>query len=278
MTSSTPKKIQLNNLKTFDGDRNNLNKFIQACNAYLDLNTEIFSKDKKKILFVLSYMTEGMAEAWKEVFMDEKNRAYGSYTDFLVEVKKAFSVADAEGEAQAQLWHLRQEKDTADEYIVQFRILAGRAKLTDDKTLIKYFIEGINIGILQKIFGQKPLPTMISKWYKAATKFDSQHRRLQEIIARKKGIMGFQIQMKKLNTLRFSGSYQNDPNTMDINRLTTEEREKHYKENRCFNCHKIGHWARDCWSPKQSRTIRWTKIDTKESRRQQTWHEPWLGT
>ena len=38
---------------------------------------------------------------------------------------------------------------------------------------------------------------------------------------------------------------------MDIDRLTTKEREKHYKENRCFNCHKIGHQARDCWSPKQ---------------------------
>ena len=103
MTSSTPKEIQLKNPKTFDGDRNNLNKFIQACNAYLDLNTEIFSTDKKKILFVLSYMTKGMAEAWKEVFMDEKKGAYGSYTDFIAEVKKAFSMAHAKGEAQAQL-------------------------------------------------------------------------------------------------------------------------------------------------------------------------------
>ena len=176
-------------------------------------------------------MTEGTAEAWKEVFMDKKNGAYGSYTDFIVEVKKAFSAANAEGEAQAQLQHLRQGKDTTDKYIAQFRILAGHAKLTDDKTLIEYFIEGINTGILQKIFGQNLLPTTISKWYKAATKFDSQHRRLQEIIARKKGITGFQIQMKKLNTPRFSGSYQNDPNAMDINRLTTKEREKHYKEN-----------------------------------------------
>ena len=47
---------------------------------------------------------------------------------------------------------------------------------------------------------------MIGKWYEAATKFNSQHRRLQEIITRKKGIMGFQIQTKKSNTLRFSRS------------------------------------------------------------------------
>ena len=99
MTSSAPKEIQLNNPKTFDGDRNNLNKFIQSCSAYLDLNGEIFNTDKKKILFIHSYMTEGTAEAWKEVFMDEKNGTYGSYTNFIAELKKAFSVADAKGEA-----------------------------------------------------------------------------------------------------------------------------------------------------------------------------------
>ena len=74
MTSSTPKEIRLNNPKTFNGDRNNLNKFIQSCNTYLELNRDIFNLDKRKILFVLSYMTKGTAEAWKEVFMDEKNR------------------------------------------------------------------------------------------------------------------------------------------------------------------------------------------------------------
>ena len=55
-------------------------------------------------------MTEGTAEAWKEVFMDEKNRSYRSYTDFIAELKKAFSAANAKGEARAQLRQLRQGK------------------------------------------------------------------------------------------------------------------------------------------------------------------------
>ena len=28
--------------------------------------------------------------------------------------------------------------------------------------------------------------------------------------------------------------------------MTVEERERHMKENRCFNCHIIGHRAKDC--------------------------------
>ena len=65
-----------------------------------------------------------------------------------------------------------------DEYVAQFRILAGRAGLTDNKMLIEYFIEGIDTGILQKIFALNPLPATINDWYEAATNFDSQHRRL----------------------------------------------------------------------------------------------------
>ena len=102
-TAPAPKEIRLNTPKPFDGNRDNLNKFIQSCNAYLNLNAEIFNSDKKKILFMLSYMTDGTAEAWKEVFMDEKNGAYGTYANFKESIKKAFSAADTEGEARAQL-------------------------------------------------------------------------------------------------------------------------------------------------------------------------------
>ena len=43
--------------------------------------------------------------------------------------------------------------------------------------------------------------------------------------------MGFQTQTKKTNTPRFARSYWNDPNAMDVDRLTTEEQERHFKEN-----------------------------------------------
>ena len=33
---------------------------------------------------------------------------------------------------------------------------------------------------------------------------------------------------------------------MDIDHLTQEEREKHYREGRCFNCHQVGHLAKQC--------------------------------
>ena len=60
---------------------------------------------------------------------------------------------------------MKQGKDSVNDYVAQFRILASKAKMTDDAALMEYFMEGINTGILQKIFAQEKLPATITEWY-----------------------------------------------------------------------------------------------------------------
>ena len=108
----------------------------------------------------------------------------GTLANFKDELKKAFFAADTEGDARAKLRQLRQGKNPVDEYVAEFRILAGKAKMKDDK---EYFMEGINMGILQKIFASETLPTTIQEWYEKASKHDTQHRRVQEILERRRG-------------------------------------------------------------------------------------------
>ena len=62
-----------------------------------------------------------------------------------------------------------------DDYINQFKVLAGQAKIKEDDTLIEYFMEGLNKGILSKVFNMSPVPTTIADWYKEAAKFDAQY-------------------------------------------------------------------------------------------------------
>ena len=108
--------------------------------------------------------------------------------DFIEELKKAFQAADTEGDARARLRQLRQGKGTVNKYVAEFRILAGKAKMREeDKALTEYFMEGINTGILQKIFAQETLPTTIDEWYTQASKYDAQYRRVQEILERRRG-------------------------------------------------------------------------------------------
>ena len=65
------KVIKLNLLKDFSGKREDLKKFLQQVNLYMDVNAKIYHNDMMKIAFVLSFMDEGDASSWKEQFLEE---------------------------------------------------------------------------------------------------------------------------------------------------------------------------------------------------------------
>ena len=163
------KELRINYPTEFDGNRDNLENFLQDCQLYLAINEEVYNTDTKKIIFVLSFLKKGTALTWKESWAQEKLAAttpdLGTFVDFKTELKKAFSAADTEGDARAKLRQLRQGKNPVDEYVAEFRILAGKAKMKDDNALTEYFMEGINTGILQKIFASETLLTTIEEWY-----------------------------------------------------------------------------------------------------------------
>src|ERR1700678_1940094 len=149
--SNETKELRINPPTHFSGNRDDLDNFIQDCTLYLTLNKAVYETDEKQIIFMLSYMTEGTARAWKEAFVRHVINSpiidFGSLKQFTVDLKKAFKASDSEGDARAKLRHLKQGKDSVDDYVAEFRILAGKARMTDNAALTEYFMEGINTGI-----------------------------------------------------------------------------------------------------------------------------------
>ena len=107
---STPgvKEVKLNPPKPFSGKRTELKRFLQDTQVYLTINKEVYDNDDKKIAFVLSFMKEGDAEAWKEefvahVFADSDGRgddlSFGTFKAFRESLEKSFSPYDALGDA-----------------------------------------------------------------------------------------------------------------------------------------------------------------------------------
>src|SRR6202522_323065 len=249
--SNKMKELRINPPTHFTGNRDDFDNFIQDCTLYLTLNRAVYETDEKKIIFMLSYMTEGTARAWKEAFVRDIINSpindFGSLKQFTDNLKKAFEASDSEGDARAKLRQLKQGKDSVDDYVAQFRILAGKARMTDDAALTEYFMEGINTGILQKIFAQERLPATITEWYERTSRSDSHYRRVQEILGRRCGTSGnaqTTNDMKKPFIPRFTSKEQ-DPNAMDVDRLSTNERTEHVAKGQWFKHHEKENLARN---------------------------------
>ena len=63
-TSATTKEYGLNKPTPFSGDRTKIKAFLQECLIYIDINEDIYTMDKLKIGFVLSYMNKKEARDW----------------------------------------------------------------------------------------------------------------------------------------------------------------------------------------------------------------------
>ena len=94
----TKKKLKIPT--PFSGKREDLQKFLQEVKIYLLANSGIYTSDFNKVLFVLSYMTEGDANSWKEEFYDaaeQKAAQDGStYKELMDLIIKDFSPYDAQ--------------------------------------------------------------------------------------------------------------------------------------------------------------------------------------
>src|SRR6202522_3442137 len=249
--SNGTKELRINPLTNFTGNQDDLDNFVQDCTLYLTLYKTVYETNEKQIIFMLSYMTEGTAHAWKKAFVrdiiNSPTNDFGSLKQFTIDLKKAFEASDSEGDARAKLRQLNQGKDSVDDYVAQFRILAGKARMTDNAALTEYFMEGINTGILQKIFAQENLPATITEWYERTSRCDSHYRRVQEILGRRRGTSGnaqTTNNMKKPFIPRFTSKEQ-DPNAMDVDRLSTKERTEHVAKGQWFKRHEKENLARN---------------------------------
>jgi Retrotransposon gag protein len=177
--AATPREIKLCSPTPFSGDPEKTLKFLQELELYITMNLAIYDTNDKKIIFAISFMKGGTAVGWSKLFVNTAIAAtpvaFGTWTVFKILVKSAFSLVDTEGKACTNIKHLKQGSGPVDDYIAQFQILAGKCRITNDKSLIKYFMDGLNAKLLEKVYMMEKMPTMIMAWYEAAAKFDGQY-------------------------------------------------------------------------------------------------------
>ena len=233
-------ELRLNPPAEFSGDLTKARDFLSACKSYLALNSHIYTTDAHKILFVLSYMRSGQAaewaEYWREKILQSDDRPV--FTIFADEFEKAFISSDVTEDARVKLLSLRQN-GTADEYNAQFKMLASRAKINEYSGLEQLYQRGLSHKLLERIYTMNTLPETMEQWYQAASRLDNQDRRFRMIVA------GLRDPWLKQSAQRYKAP-ERHPDDMDVDRITTSQRERYRREGRCFECGSKGHRIYEC--------------------------------
>ena len=209
-----------------------------------------YNTDEKKIAFVLGLLDDGEAHTWRTNFLRGARQngkfSFGSYKNFLQKLDDTFKRANEEQEALFQLHQMKQRNDeTADQTITRFREQASLAgvSLTDNPLLaIDYLREVLNPRLVEKISLDVNEPTTFEEWVKLVVKYDNVWRRSKVM----KGFKGKRTTFTRGNLRPFTRTPARDPDAMDVDVMTTEEREKLMKSGACFRCKERGHLAKDC--------------------------------
>jgi len=276
-------KSYLKKPEPFNGNRREVDNFIYACDLFFEGSSDKdFPTDKQKIIFILSYMSEGEALRWRKNYIETVvKQADGSYTwptkaVFLTAFKATFLNEDEKEESIRKLDNITQGNRTAEEYVNEFRLTVSKAGLpTDNDMIIRTFWKGLNRALATRILYSDKKPDTLNDtatkkgWYTIAIEFDRIHRdNVQALNDRPDKPMGRQPNPPN-NRFRQvygrgytagpaynQGNYQQpryDPNAMDIdvimtaiNAMNYEERGEFLKKGLCFKCGQPGHVARNC--------------------------------
>lgn len=265
--SETTKK-KLKTPTPFSGKREDLRKFLQEVKIYLMANGSAYPTEIDKVLFVLSYMSEGDANSWKEEFFEtaeqeaaQKNApiTLGTYQELIDQLTADFSPYNAPKDAIYAMKELKLGDNTIEEHVSKFKMLVTRSKLEKNEAVVEYFRDTLPIYVQKKLMELPTPPETLKEWYEWAIRIQNNYIRMKNAITkaqnreqnRGSNAANSNKKTNEQKPRRFYFEPRKDPNAMDVDAMTTEERTTLMRKGACFNCKTIGHLSRDCPNKKK---------------------------
>ena len=248
-TTQKPQELKLGQPPTFNGTPEKARGWFNNVQLYLLVNKDIYNDDDRKITYALSFMREGSAALWSltetEAALKRNPLNFGTWQNFLNKFSASFILEYTKDQAIAWMMTTKVDKKTPlMDYISQFKNCAALSEISNEDVLINFYSRGIPSFLMKKIYGMDTVPDTIEKWYQATLRFQHVWEKTNEI-AKGKTNPFYQ------NHHRNNDHKKKDPDAMDVDavRLSDQEKQRHFKEGRCFRCGGKGHRSNGCNNP-----------------------------
>lgn len=223
----------------YSGDPKGCKGFLTQCRLSFDLQPAAYPTEHSRVAYVITLLT-GRALSWATALYDNNSPVCNSLTAFSKEMMKVFA-PDVSGRTAAnKLMQLRQGRQSATDYAIQFRTLAAESGW-GEQALLTTFYHGLSDRIKDELASWEEaenLEVLIAR----VIRLD---HRLQE---RTKTPRRFYPYAVPVNDTPVPQSSDGGPEPMQLGgtRLSQVERDRRMREHCCLYCGKPGHFRNAC--------------------------------
>ena len=173
-----PKRVKPD---AFSGKMDETESFVNACTMYILGQVNNFPDETMAIMWVLSYMKEGLAREWRNEYLETVENGkprQKMLEDFFTMIKEEFGDPDKRATKIYKLHTITQGERMVDEHVLAFRKAAWSSGYGE--ALIEEFKRSLNSRLHECVSNLDNIPDTIDRWYKQAMCLDRQWRRVKQ--------------------------------------------------------------------------------------------------
>jgi len=170
-------RVEVAKPQVFSRRMEKVSAFINAAHIYIRMKMEEEAATTQ-IAWVLSYVQEGVAEAWKDNLLNElakEESEVETAEQLFSKIRNDFGKTSEEERKIEQLQTIEQGSRTCDEYVQEFKKVA-RGSSYKGRSLIEEFKRGLSGAIRRKLAKAEKPPTTIGEWQERAIRLDRNQR------------------------------------------------------------------------------------------------------
>jgi hypothetical protein len=209
---------------------------LSRINGGKDNSATKWADAKRQLLRNYYEKVDGKSAAQIEQLANEgTTHPMNGWDEFKTQFEEHFMLHNEHEMARDSLDALNMDKKTCKEYTTMFNGYAEMAEY-DTTYLLRKYREGLSKPLHDKVISTYPAPETLKDWKERALNLDRVWRKTQQ---KKK------VEYKPFVPFR-KPEPKRDPNAMDIDQMSVEEKEDLMKKRACFVCKQSGHRAFEC--------------------------------